>query len=472
MTQGIAQNRRPAEGARRERVLNVPPLALEPARFRFAFTLFLMVNAVLFIRPAEILPSLQALPIYELLMVSCLVASFGAIVPQFDLRHLANHPITVCVLAMAGGIFLSHLSHFNIYLARTFTLDFIKIVLFYLMLMGVVSSVGRLRLFLQVIAVYIFVIALLSLLHNHDFIHLQALEAMEQRERYDEESGERQITIRLQASGIFNDPNDFSLILITGILVVSHLMLDTKRLLVRLACVVPLGTYMYALALTRSRGGFLALMTGLGVMLMARLGIKKALICAVIGLPPMLVVFGGRQTNFNFEEGDTGHGRVAIWRDAIQLFKSQPLFGAGRGEMAEQVFIAAHNSYVHSFAELGLFGGAAFLGLFYIPVYCLRLRSLATIPPRGRESPAAAELRRWRPCILAIICSYGLGLCSLSRAYVVVTYLIVGIAAAYLHLAVAHGTIAAPPIGVMFRKILVASVGFLICLYVFVRVVT
>lgn len=447
------------------------PAPAAPAANKPGFALLLLVSAVLFIRPAEILPSLQALPIYELLMVACLVASFTGILRLFEPRSLALHPMTACVVVMLLAVMLSHLSHGNLYLARTFAMEFLKVVLFYLMVVALVNSVHRLRVFLQVTAVYIFVIASLSLLNHHDFIQLDALEAMAQLEGYDEEAGERRMTIRLQASGIFNDPNDFGLILVVGLLVVSHLVMVSKRKVVKLLCLLPLGVYLYALALTRSRGGFLALVAGGMVMLVSRLGWKKGLVLAALCLPPLLVVFGGRQTNFNFDEGDTGHGRVAIWRDALQMFKGSPFFGAGRGQMAEQLFIAAHNSYVHSYAELGMLGGTAFLALFFVPLYCLRLRGAATTAQAARESQEAAELRRWRPCVLAIICSYGIGLCALSRAYVVVTYLVLAIGAVYLSLAVAHKTVTPPALGPLFGKVMVASVGFLFCLYVFVRVV-
>jgi O-antigen ligase len=427
---------------------------------------------VLFIRPAEILPALEALPIYELLMVGCIIASFTAILQQFEPRSLAHHPMTFCVVVMLVSVLFSHLFNGNLFLAREYALDFLKVVLFYLMLVGLVNSVHRLRLFLQVTAFYIFVIASLSLLHHYDFIQLEALEAMAQLGGLDEETGERTATIRLQASGIFNDPNDFSLILCVGILVVTHMLLESKRKLVKLACLLPLGVFMFALALTRSRGGLLAMVAGVMMTLVSRMGWKKGMAIGFLCLPPMLVAFGGRQTNFNFDEGDTGHGRVEIWRDAIQMFKGAPLFGAGRGEMAEQLYIAAHNSFVHSYAELGLLGGTAFLALFFIPVYCLRLHGAATTETLEGESPETAEVRRWRPCVFAIICSYGMGLCSLSRAYVVVTYLVLGIAAVYLSLAVTHRTIAPPAVGALFKKVMVASVGFLFCLYVFVRVVT
>src|SRR5687767_7736029 len=57
----------------------VPPKA---AGSTLGFVLFLLVNAVLFIRPAEVFPSLQALPIYEVLILGALVTSLPVVIRQ------------------------------------------------------------------------------------------------------------------------------------------------------------------------------------------------------------------------------------------------------------------------------------------------------------------------------------------------------------------------------------------------------
>ena len=470
------------DGVRPRRPTNVPtrratdastlPIVDEPAPPKLGFVLFLMVNAVLFIRPAEIFPSLQEWPIYEVLMIGALVASFPAIVRQFFPSSLLSRPQTACVIGILFAIFLSQIVRGQIFYAREGATEFLKVLLFFLLLLGLVTTVKRLRLFLVVTSVYIFAIAALALLHHHGIIHLDALTAMAMREAYSVDLGERVTTIRLQASGIFHDPNDFSLILGTGILVLTHLLLESRSTLFRVACVAVICVDFYALTLTRSRGGLLALVAGTGIMFVSRFGWRKALMLGVIGLPVLLVAIGGRQTNFNFEDGDTGHGRVAIWRDGIAMFKASPLFGAGVGQMARELHIVAHNSFVHAFTELGLLGGPLFLGVFYVPVTMIRQ---VRTPPPGTVRGSAAEnvaLRAWRPCILAVVAALAIGLCSLSRPYTVTTYLILGVAGAYAAMASARGLIAPPPAyGFLFRKLAVLSVAFLFCLYLFVNLV-
>src|SRR5689334_11470998 len=61
------------------------------------WVLFLLLNAVLILRPADIVPELEGLPIYNVVILSCLVASLPAVLYQLRPGVLAQRPITVCV---------------------------------------------------------------------------------------------------------------------------------------------------------------------------------------------------------------------------------------------------------------------------------------------------------------------------------------------------------------------------------------
>jgi hypothetical protein len=84
-----------------------------------------------------------------------------------------------------------------------------------------------------------------------------------------------------------------------------------------------------------------------------------------------------------------------------------------------------------------------------------------------------AELARWRPCILAVLVAYGIGLCALSRAYTVTTYLILGVAGAYCALTAGpEDPDASTPLATVFPRLIRVAVCFMVGLYLFVRVVT
>jgi O-antigen ligase len=185
------------------------------------------------------------------------------------------------------------------------------------------------------------------------------------------------------------------------------------------------------------------------------------------------MAFAGRQTNIDFDDKeDTFQGRVMLWREGMALFQQSPLFGIGRGMMAEENGTVAHNSYVHAYAELGVFGGTMFVGLIYLSVmglYRMRWRADAG---GFRTDPTVDELRRWRSCLLAVMVGYAVGILALSRTYALPTYLIVGAVAAYCRMSLATGKCEGLPVlnqRLVFRLAGV-SVAFLVCFKVLIRV--
>src|SRR5947209_564283 len=98
----------PVAGPRRA---PAPPLAQAPPRDSVGFALFLVLNATLFVRPAEVVPALLGWEIYQALILLCLLASFPAILAQLQARALESRPITVFVLGLLPAVVLSQLSN-------------------------------------------------------------------------------------------------------------------------------------------------------------------------------------------------------------------------------------------------------------------------------------------------------------------------------------------------------------------------
>ena len=95
----------------------------------------------------------------------------------------------------------------------------------------------------------------------------------------------------------------------------------------------------------------------------------------------------------------------------------------------------AHNSFVHAFTELGFFGGALFLGAFTAALVMLyRLRNDCHSECEcWRES--TRELKRMLPYVTAMLVGFAVSMFSLSRNYFVPTYLVLGLATAYVQIA-------------------------------------
>ena len=105
-----------------------------------AFFLLVLVNAAMFIRPSEIIPDLEVVPAYSILIFSCLLVSFPAVLRELTLRSLVATPISMCVLGMQAAAMLSHLSHFNLTYTCDAAIGFSRVFLYYLLVVALLDS--------------------------------------------------------------------------------------------------------------------------------------------------------------------------------------------------------------------------------------------------------------------------------------------------------------------------------------------
>lgn len=387
------------------------------------FSFFLLLNGVLFIRPGELVESLEPLRLYQLAILACIAGSYPGMFSQVTSRSLVTHPMMLCVLGLLAAVVLSHLQFGSLYGARTSGFDFFKLVLYYLLLVHNLDGPDKFQRFLTWLVVFTLVATSLALLQYHDVVEIPALAAYEQRE-VDPETGEAIVFPRLCGSGIFNDPNDVCLMLMMAIMICCYRIFAPDGRGKRFIWLGPLVVFLWAFVETKSRGGFIALMVAVNVLVVSRLGVRKAIPLWLLAAPVVLVLFGGRMTRIEVE-GGTGQHRIQLWREGLGLLREYPLFGVGRGMMAEYTGLVAHNSYVHAFAELGLFGGTWFISLAYLAIS--QLWQLG----KSEQLLETPELRRLRHYLLGIVCGFCAGLLTLSRMYIVPTYLIFGLAAAF-----------------------------------------
>src|SRR4051794_31452174 len=167
-------------------------------RCRAGFVLFLVVNANLFIRPAEIVPGLLGLPIYEVLIAACLLTSLPVVLRQFRPESLKRQPAVLCVIGLVPAILLSNLVHGNVYDARMGAVTFLKVLVYFLLLTGLVNTPSRLKTFLCAVVVFILVMAALAVMQYHGAIDIEALAALDRLDRVDEATGEVETIKQLQ----------------------------------------------------------------------------------------------------------------------------------------------------------------------------------------------------------------------------------------------------------------------------------
>jgi hypothetical protein len=445
------------------------------------FFLFLLVTATLLIRPAEQMPELYGAHLYETFIVLCFAFSMTSILDQFSLKSLENRPITLCVFGLLLAVVISHLAQGNADKAAMTGFEFAKAIVYYLLLVGNVNTAARLRIFVGCLGICAVLFVVLSILQYHEVIVLPqpqpyvlagdrakgsetSMGAYVKDMEWDPVSGQNVEFKRLRGTGIFRDPNDLCLLLAMGLFIALYGFTDRAQGVFRLAWLPPLVLFIYALALTYSRGGVMGLLAGCLVLCYARYGWRGTLLMASPLLAGAIVLIGGRMGSLATAEG-TGQTRIQIWSDGLDQLRSSPLFGVGMNELGDLVGKAAHNSFLHAYAELGLFGGTFFLGAFLFA-----LQSLNRILTH-RQYLADPEMRRLVPFLMAMLVAYIVGILSLSRVETVPTYMMLGLVTAFAHVAMVKAPGFALRLdGRLVQRWALASVGFLMATYMVVRV--
>lgn len=452
-----------------------------------AYLLFLAANALLFMRPQEVIPALGDLQLYLPCIVGALVFGFQDLVNQLRWRTIVQQPVNFCVLGMLVAITLSRVTTSNFFELDIVLTNMAKVVLYYLVLVAVINTPERFRHFLMTTVIFATVMVAFSVMDYRAFVRQwqgnpEFLVVLDQERHLD--PSERKILrhipdrdgediygneiwfFRLCGLGVFHDPNDISLLIVATTMISIYFLTDPRLVGLRYLWIIPILINAVAMFYTYSRGGLLAFGVGGMVWLITKYGSKVAIPIGVMGgLAAPLIL--GRAANINISSG-TGQQRIQLWAEGLTAIKgSKFFFGIGEGVYPTLGEHVAHNSFVHSFVELGFFGGTLFMGCFFLPaftIYLIRLHGFQISHP---------ELRRFLPYLAAIIAEWCMGMYSLSRCYVPPTYMIAGLAACYINLIGYYRPNPRPMLRLsrrVMRPWVTASVGLLAFTYVFVRV--
>ncbi len=387
------------------------------------FGLFILLNLILFLRPGEIVPGLRAAPLYQVTILACLVGVSSTLPQLLSGQFLRQNPVSACVTAVLVAAPLSFLGQGLgqlFYFGQLAFEDFGKTYLYFLVATAVLTSAERVERMLVWLTLMIGVVAALSLAHDRGLLVIPELAAIERSEL--DESGQKLTFTQLRGTGIFNDPNDLAMLLTVGFVVAVHTMSSpwagaARPIAIAVAALCVLGIFE-----TKSRGGALGFLAAGWVMVYARWGMSKAVLAAAGMAPVALAIFAMREGGGSVTEGTALH-RIQLWSEGLKYLKWNPLFGVGYDRFAAEIGLVAHNSFVHCFTELGFFGGAFFLGAFVAAGIGLRRvwqHGNDYLPPANRARIAT---------VAACLVGYTTAMLTLSRGYVVPTYLILALAA-------------------------------------------
>lgn len=430
------------------------------------FPLFLLVTATLFLRPSEIVPDLQGFRIYEVLMVGAIIALRREILEQFRLDRIQSQPATICATLMVVAIAMSHLQHGYLWGVQ-WSLDiYYKTLLYFLMLVGSVTSWARFRLFLLTVCLCGTLMVGLCVIDYVGIVDLEFVTHITDRDSETTIANEQKLIWRMRGTGIFEDPNDLCQVITTCGVICAYGLTRKASGTRRYFWLAPMALLAAGLLYTHSRGGMLSTLAAIMVLMTYRYGTRVAVAGGVLAIPA-IIILGGRQTEIDLEDG-TGQDRIQLWSDGLSCLKSSDFFfGIGMGEFADMAGLVAHNSFVHAYTELGVIGGTLFFGMFFFNF--LGLYRYRWVEHEIRDP----DLRTFYPFQVALLVGWTVGLLSLSRCYVVPTYLALALPSAFLNLA--RVRLDPPRVFLLWdrlhlAKLTVSSAACLVGIFVFVKV--
>ena len=322
------------------------------------FFLVCLYVAILLVRPQEWYEPVKG---YELVNIVAIPTILVAFIEQSKSRagsFLFRNRFSQVMLGLFACVLLSQLSRLRVQGTIDAVREFGKIVVLFYLVAILVNTPRRLKMMMWVI------IGCSMLLAYHTYQQVQTGHGFGNIEPYGSfDTGD----FRVIGSGIFSDPNDFAMLYIMAMPFVFGLVAGGAAIASKLLLICSLPPMVYVLWYTKSRGGvlgfcamFLAYSWLSAKSLMVRLLLVVALLCAI-------VVFGPERARGAYVEGSAS-GRVMAWGYGIQMLKDNPLFGFGYMRWLEYSTMAAHNSAVNCFAEIGLIGYACWFALCLIVV--------------------------------------------------------------------------------------------------------
>lgn len=395
---------------------------------------------VTYIRPHEYVESLLGVPLQPISLVATLLLTLAT------RRRRPSAPQDGLMLAFVVVTVLSFVVATR-WLGGTLAVagDLASILIFYFVTAAVLDTPGRMKLAFFVVAAASTVIAL----HGID----QVVEGVGWTGTVVVQDG------RITYLGFLNDPNDLAMALLIALPMAGTFVARGHPAALRLLAFAMVALLLVGIYLTNSRGAFLALVCMVSLYLARRHGIRRSALLLPLVLPLLIVLAPSRIDDMSADEASAA-GRVDAWYSGLNYLLWKPLFGVGKGQFVEHNILTAHNSYVLAFAELGLIGYFVWLAILVLSL--MIVWRIAGSPPPG---PSAADTEQWArhsrlgEALLYAFVAYCASAFFLSRSYVIVYFMLVGMTAA-LHSATLRRWPAAPRVTFRGNVKLILAVEF------------
>ena len=184
---------------------------------------------------------------------------------------------------------------------------------------------------------------------------------------------------RLWLRGIISeDPNYVCAYFAFGVIFSLNRIIWNKRIFLKIGGVFELCLYVLVVFLTGSRGGFLAILSAIGLYIITfskneEKYIAAKIICFIFVFIAINIIFDNLpeklRMRFSFDSvaDSGGSGRMELWKNAIDIFKSanifKKVFGFGTGTVMYNMLQlnysradVVHNIFLEILVELGIIG--------------------------------------------------------------------------------------------------------------------
>ena len=428
-----------------------------------SFFIFLLYLVITNLFPAEIFPELIPYRIPFWLGIVGLVASVLTLAPAG----------TLTTLSLPNGLMIGFVLSMMLSLmwaerwpgAPVFVLEkFGPSLTLFLLAIWNVTTPRRLRITGATLALLATVLAAQSVAAYHFQFMEDKLLIRGDGSQDEGELAENDAPLRVRGLGQINDPNDLALVLVATLPFLG-LAWRKGRTVRNILLLGPAAVFIvYAVFLTRSRGGMVALLAVCAAALFSASRIKALLAVATLAVIFMAGNFTGGRAISTSEE--SAAGRLDAWSEGLDMFRSSPVLGVGFQNFTEHHDLTAHNSFVLSFAELGTIGYFFWLALLFLAILQLQqVRQCADDEINGDSLSRHARIlgSSFTGTLVAAF--------FLSRSYNPILYLLVGLATALYRIASRDGCeVALPSLFKISRKVIALEFASILAIYVLVRV--
>jgi O-antigen ligase len=299
------------------------------------------------------------------------------------------------------------------YTAETVT-ETLKIALIYWFIVTIVDNESKFKTAIWTTIVFMTVVALMGILqfYGYDITGSGIIWAPDKE------------VWQIRGAGMFDNPNDLAYSVVLVVPYALGLLLLSGNPLIKVAAMTMLGASVYCIYLTKSRGGYLALIICLVSWLYYWLSNEKirrvALIAGFIGIIAAFSV----QTK-DYRNDASSMGRVEAWDAGMQMLMAHPFIGVGKNQFIEHHNRDSHNSFVRAGADLGFIGLFAFVGIL-----SSTFRSVSSL----NLDYSRSEWKNYRIGLLSYLWSYVVASIFSTRTYDIVFMVVIAFAGSLIRL--------------------------------------